>query len=363
METLLANTTARPILIVCYTNHALDQFLEGILKFCGQDDLVRIGGKSQSEALQNLNLSNVKKAKRDEREVSQYIRNARFESTAQMKNYQEKISKLEHCIEDLNKRFFGSELQSVIVKCNPLHLHQLRQFSRGNLSHIGILNWLGCEVKNENNGNANQDANPDGIDISETNEVVFEGPVLAEEVFDEEEIKEIERSRLIDYDWDDEGDQFYPTLQTEHRINLNNIVSINYDDTSADGYTEVKNRNKGLKYQFKREIGKSQTMSREEAAKVRHINSLSLNERWDLYRLWVKLYTQELVEKIKENRDSYRNECLRFNGIRNQEDIEVVQKAKIIGMTTTGAAKYRHIITGAKPRITSKRILLFFGQN
>ena len=23
-----------PILVVCYTNHALDQFLEGILKFC-----------------------------------------------------------------------------------------------------------------------------------------------------------------------------------------------------------------------------------------------------------------------------------------------------------------------------------------
>lgn len=353
METLLANTTARPILIVCYTNHALDQFLEGILKFCGQDDLIRIGGKSQSESLQNLNLSNVIKAKRNEHQISQYIHHGRFESAAQMKKYQERISQLEHRIEDLNKRFFGSELQNVIANCNPLHLHQLRQFSGGNLSHIGILNWLGCEVKNENDGNANQDANSNGIDTSETNEVVFENE---EPMFDEEEIKEIERSRLIDYDWDDDGEQFHPTYRMEHRINLNNIVPIYYEDTDADGFKAVKNRNKALKYQFKSEIFKSQTMSREEAARVRHINSLSLNERWDLYRLWVRLYTQELGEKIKENRDSYRNECLRFNGIRNQEDIEIVQKAKIIGMTTTGAAKYHHIVTGAKPRITSRRL-------
>jgi len=27
----------RPILVVCYTNHALDQFLEGILQFCDSD--------------------------------------------------------------------------------------------------------------------------------------------------------------------------------------------------------------------------------------------------------------------------------------------------------------------------------------
>jgi len=30
----LPNRMYKPMLIVCYTNHALDQFLEGILEFC-----------------------------------------------------------------------------------------------------------------------------------------------------------------------------------------------------------------------------------------------------------------------------------------------------------------------------------------
>lgn len=36
-----------PILVLCHTNHALDQFLEGILKF--EPRVVRVGGRSQSE--------------------------------------------------------------------------------------------------------------------------------------------------------------------------------------------------------------------------------------------------------------------------------------------------------------------------
>lgn len=40
----------RPILVVCYTNHALDQFLEGISGFC-PNDIVRVGGRCKNEQL------------------------------------------------------------------------------------------------------------------------------------------------------------------------------------------------------------------------------------------------------------------------------------------------------------------------
>ncbi|BFZ13122.1 hypothetical protein BsWGS_16161 [Bradybaena similaris] len=43
-----------PILVVCFTNHALDQFLEGILDFC-QTGIVRVG-RSASTLLENFNL-------------------------------------------------------------------------------------------------------------------------------------------------------------------------------------------------------------------------------------------------------------------------------------------------------------------
>ncbi|KAK6982096.1 NFX1-type zinc finger-containing protein 1-like isoform X2 [Biomphalaria glabrata] len=63
VETLLINkktqmakkttTFQSPILIVCYTNHALDQFLDGIYKFC-PSGIARLGGGCKSENLKQF---------------------------------------------------------------------------------------------------------------------------------------------------------------------------------------------------------------------------------------------------------------------------------------------------------------------
>jgi anthranilate/para-aminobenzoate synthase component II len=45
-----------PILVVCLTNHALDQFLVGMLRFT--EKLVRIGGQSKEEKMEQFNLKN-----------------------------------------------------------------------------------------------------------------------------------------------------------------------------------------------------------------------------------------------------------------------------------------------------------------
>ncbi|OGM45678.1 hypothetical protein ABOM_005445 [Aspergillus bombycis] len=52
-----------PILCVCYTNHALDQFLQGLLD-SGISKIVRIGSRSASPALESLSLENYKKQKK-----------------------------------------------------------------------------------------------------------------------------------------------------------------------------------------------------------------------------------------------------------------------------------------------------------
>ena len=47
--------TSQKILIECYTNHALDQFLEGLLDR-GIKDIVRIGSRSKSSKLEAMNI-------------------------------------------------------------------------------------------------------------------------------------------------------------------------------------------------------------------------------------------------------------------------------------------------------------------
>ena len=52
------------ILVVCYTNHALDQFLENILNYnVPEDDIVRIGGRCKNENIKRLVLNSTEKFK------------------------------------------------------------------------------------------------------------------------------------------------------------------------------------------------------------------------------------------------------------------------------------------------------------
>ncbi|KAL4424087.1 hypothetical protein ABPG75_001388 [Micractinium tetrahymenae] len=55
LGTRILEDRAPPILCVCLTNHALDQFLEGLLD-AGIDSIIRVGGRSRSERLKAFNL-------------------------------------------------------------------------------------------------------------------------------------------------------------------------------------------------------------------------------------------------------------------------------------------------------------------
>lgn len=59
---MIRNNTDASILCVCYTNHALDQFLEYMLD-AGEDRLVRIGGRSKSSRLSRYQLRDLARHK------------------------------------------------------------------------------------------------------------------------------------------------------------------------------------------------------------------------------------------------------------------------------------------------------------
>lgn len=97
-ESQLQKRLKLPILIVCYTNHALDQFLEGMLKFT--HNLIRVGGQSRSEILQKYNLrgrESLCHAKRSS--VSWSVVNARDE----IKSIREEINSIGHARKSAEK--------------------------------------------------------------------------------------------------------------------------------------------------------------------------------------------------------------------------------------------------------------------
>lgn len=68
-------SSTAPMLVVCYTNHALDQFLEGIHKFLKRG-IVRIGGRSNSEILKQFNLRELTQSHSFRRTLPSHLRTA-----------------------------------------------------------------------------------------------------------------------------------------------------------------------------------------------------------------------------------------------------------------------------------------------
>ncbi len=95
IKTLLKNQKAAklgPIICVCYTNHALDQLLENLIKG-GVEQLIRLGSRSKSEILQGLNLHL----------ISKQVSPTKIEGHEKSKHYAE----LDNVLEEIEKLMPG----------------------------------------------------------------------------------------------------------------------------------------------------------------------------------------------------------------------------------------------------------------
>ncbi|KAK6982966.1 NFX1-type zinc finger-containing protein 1 [Biomphalaria glabrata] len=155
MEILLENNVTKdpsessgPILVVCYTNHALDQFLEGILEFCSEG-IVRVGGRSSSKLLENYNLrelrSNPSLDRKIETNIKINIRNCRKELKMISKEVQNQWQQSLH-------------LETTIVNLEDLddeisqkHYAQLSDPSRSRTSQPPMRTWLKAANANMEN--------------------------------------------------------------------------------------------------------------------------------------------------------------------------------------------------------------------
>lgn len=82
-----------PILVLCYTNHALDQFLVGISKFT--DNIVRIGGQSKCEDMKKYNLKEVNKYYRNG--VLEKMKEDLINTVLEIKEFNHLFDVINHC--------------------------------------------------------------------------------------------------------------------------------------------------------------------------------------------------------------------------------------------------------------------------
>ena len=87
------------MIVICYTNHALDQFLEGMSKSTTR--IVRLGSQSKSIKLQPFALFQYKTAAQEIKNTRAYTESSYFHFYFQMKDARKRLNEL---MKDINKR-------------------------------------------------------------------------------------------------------------------------------------------------------------------------------------------------------------------------------------------------------------------
>ncbi|KAM4582295.1 NFX1-type zinc finger-containing protein 1 isoform 2-T2 [Fundulus diaphanus] len=353
-EGLWNNTNPAPMLIVCYTNHALDQFLEGIHKFLN-NGIVRVGGRSNSEILKKFNLRELTHSPNFKRTLPPHLRTAFNQIYRQLCDEERELKaqamKLECSLKGVMREPF---LQRFISQRHWKSLHSppveesLESWNGKNTSLM--MKWLGLELTNF------QQREPETANGNNEEAIEVDDDLIA--IAEEAEL--IQAERMIDDGWtidpradgdDKKKENFEETVEEVEEMML--AMNLEKVDVRAEQNEEAwqiqRDQRRKMKNKIKRELGKSSVMTEEEESYVFDVWGLNLEDRWRLYRLWVTHYRIELRTNALESERAYQNTADRLADVKRQEYLHVLKKAKVIGMTTTGAAKFRAILQNVRP--------------
>ena len=345
----------KTIMVVCYTNHALDQFLEGIQNII-ESGIVRVGGRSKNK---NLKACGIKEFRReDQSSVPEETKEGLLRVKRHLKQLETDMVK---AIANLKATESGIinpyVLESVISRINDLHFTEILQYDRETRNNVDaecfIIEWLGLYFRDFQDFQSVELCQAN-LDLTDNCSVIFDN---IEDGSTEED------TRQIEYDFNDDDRTGDSIARPMDASNFDRDIEVNRDHVavwlynkgipiSTDYKTEeemyfLMERDKYIRHQLQ----KSPRMELKAAKQVTDIWRLAKNERWDLYRLWLSEYRKEIKKKSKETEQRYQHEqqiCAEF---RQQEDICIMKAATILGMTTTGAARQQKALQEIKPKI------------
>ena len=298
-----------PILLVCHTNHALDQFLEGILKTKYKiGDIIRAGGRSKSENA-DLKKCNLKCIKRDR---DDHLQVQRRDIQRQMEDQWRKLLHISHKLNTINTKILNQD--DLLLMMNPHHKLSFERFmiiSNECCLHKWLLN------------------SPQQIWL----EQLYQGISN-----DEEQNCTVGTKSKKCFD------------QT---VKISGIIQQKKGIPGIDEWQEVRSKSKNMNTDLHLELNKKEYMSEQEEAMLvmTDVFGLPLDKRWGLYRLWRHKFVQESKHKITEGIDEFNLLAQRLKEIRAREDYHIFRTAKLIAMTTTAAARYRNVLGDVQPRI------------
>ncbi|RLV98769.1 hypothetical protein DV515_00010407 [Chloebia gouldiae] len=323
--------------------------------------IVRIGGRSTSAALHRFTLKDLRKQINRYNFPDYHFRDYEY-IMREMKQAEECLLEGAHRLECttfgvMHERYLKPHMA-------PQHWASLRKaLEDSKLYYIGsrhslILEWLGLGVSafNQNAAENIWTENPGGQqEGEEEREDEAEEELLAiPEMADLIEAERVIEDENIAYPWrrekeDDSAVNKLALAMLAMKLDQEEEAAQSQQETMPWEVTRGQRRK--ILQKMKAELRKVSTMTEVEADAIQDVWQLDLNSRWRLYRLWLQTYQDFIKDNIREHEEQYQAAAQRLQKLKLEQDLIILSNARIVGMTTTGAAKYRKILQCIEPRV------------
>ena len=305
----------RPMLVVCFTNHALDQFLEGIVKCVS--DVIRVGTRCQNVNLYEYNIKHSKIQDKYIHSVPDLVRQGLQDTR---KTLEELDKELKMKIATLKATYIGvlneDKLKEHISQKHFLQLteHVPYEFRQKQMARVVsmVLEWLGLgSVKNMIPKETDFLKGMDDVPKTVVKEV--EGGYNTD-IAEDPKLETL--SRMLDI-CDEQGVmEKYEKIQPDfNSVVLSvNQLQVPYEDLDMEKISifDAKEMNLRLEW-LKAGLHQPHGENTEQ-----NLWKLKMEDRWKLYRFWVHGYRTLIEKKIKETEQKFQIEQERQVELKNR---------------------------------------------
>ncbi|CAF2465989.1 unnamed protein product [Rotaria sp. Silwood2] len=366
-----------PILMICHTNHALDQFLELVIKRLKiNEGIIRVGNRCQNTTIQPFSLLNARRHVRESRAIPSSIYHQKHAILDKKTEAEEALKVHEHKMEQSRTNIIplSSFMQWYLI--DDEHVSSLLAPHNGMIVDTVLSDWLGLSYKyeqipedvinlaeletsmlnmnmNSGEGEEQQQQQQQQEEVTEQEEKVDEN----EQQKDEKEIneeEEEEQRRRDEIDIDDDENVFISTMKKSQtkKSKSTKEQTLLTNDNNEEQWQVVKKKPYDRRRLIKYIIQNPTTLNDQT---VQLINTdlwlLQMTQRYDLYRYWLLKYQQYLQHSVREARRAYNQAASALAEYHQEEDYYILKDSVIVAMTTTCAAKYHNVLEKLQSKI------------
>ncbi|RIA88937.1 hypothetical protein C1645_739024 [Glomus cerebriforme] len=335
MKVLLAKENRKakvgPILTICFTNHALDQFLEHLLDE-NITNIVRLGAQTESERIKEYNLDEICKNHANNKKLI-------WMSHMRLDKIEKEINEIKNIL--FEKWISWDDIREFLMIEKRGFYNEFNNVSNSNLPY-----WVSATIKNP------QEVEEESWDKFQTVQNKRNKKLsIFEQWLNGEDIRIINKRKgiLLKQQKGDEKDQKkknrkwmdfneFEALKEESKSKANS----NFDDSQIDyetlrwieNYNEPKtNRNLSV------------------LLNDYSIWQMSKVERQKLHDHWRTKINEKLVKQLANLERKHKEERQVMSDIYDEGNRKILLNSDVIGMTTSGAAKFQNLIKSINPKI------------